>query len=235
MIKALLILSVLFTLLILFSLILLFNQRRFLPPDISTKVYCDYPVSVDSFVDILNCPDIFKNAFRITIAYFPELQNSQISIEYGRISSTMYAQPVLNFGIFSKQNRSFKIKVNNNSGRIRCLEFDSLNLSIQVGWLAHEFSHIVDYRQRNFFGLLGFGFNYIVLDSFRKYTERMTDIAVINRGLGKELIEGVEFALSNQTISEDYRKKLSNMYMSVSSLDSFQDKYQQICKAKEFK
>lgn len=195
-------------------------------------MYCDQPVPYDGIIDKRNCPDNFRDAFRIALSYYPELQNSKISIEFDRISSTMYAQPALNFRIFSKMSRDFIVKVNNNSGRIKGLEFDNLSLSIQVGWLAHEFSHIVDYKQRNFISLLGFGLNYFVLDSFKKYTERMADIAVINRGLGKELIEGVEFALSNKTISTNYLKKLSNMYLSVSSLDSLQENYQRLCKIK---
>lgn len=220
----------LFLFILLFILLsLTFNHFSLPDPSIS-KFRCKPALAkeTESFPRLVIPPRLI-GPVRTILESYPELASVKINFRYASISSSMAARPVINLSFFNQESREYCITINDNSGSIKGVCFDSCSDRIIAGWIAHEFGHILDYRKKSMIGLMAFALNYFYLDSFRRQVERTTDISVINRGLGPELKEGLEYSLRAPELSEPYKINMRKFYMSTGQLDSLMTVYYKNC------
>jgi hypothetical protein len=154
-----------------------------------------------------------KLAFYVALSYYPELHHKKISLKLKSIKSTMQAQPSPNFIVKRKIKRGYSIFVNNNSD-LTGLDYTELSFNGLVGWIGHEFAHLIDYSSMNNRELLGFITAYIFDKRTMRRTERNADRETIKRGLGSQLLDGVAFFENNKKVSKRYRKKKKKNYLS---------------------
>jgi hypothetical protein len=83
-----------------------------------------------------------------------------------------------------------------------------------VGWIGHEFAHLIDYSSMNNRELLGFITAYIFDKRTMRKTERNADRETIKRGLGIQLLDGVAFFEKHNKVSKKYRKRKQKNYLS---------------------
>ncbi len=97
--------------------------------------------------------------------------------------STMAARPRIKLLIIGRRKYVVSLVREKNSLRI-----SDYNYQEQMGIIAHEFEHIIDYDNRGVLRLIGFVVRYMFDESYRKYIEHKTDIDAIRRGFGREVL-----------------------------------------------
>lgn len=158
-----------------------------------------------NFVDKVELPAL------IALSFFPELKNTYISFEYKKIKTTMSTRP--HMGQFLLRDRSYIIYINTHAKEMGGVSFDELGLQEQIGIIAHELSHIVDYQSRKSFSMLKCGLYYSVFDHYHRTLERRTDLLVINKGLAQQLYAFSNYVLNNSSASEKYKEFKRKNYL----------------------
>ena len=125
----------------------------------------------------------------------------------------MQAQPSPNFIYKRKNKRGYSIFVNNNP-ELTGLNYEELSFNGLVGWIGHEFAHLIDYSSMNNRELLGFIASYVFDKRTMRRTERNADKETIKRGLGIQLLDGVAFFEKHNKVSKKYRKRKQKNYLS---------------------
>ncbi len=152
-------------------------------------------------------------AFYVALNRYPELHHRNIILKLKSISSTMQAQPTPNFIVKRKSKRSYRIFVNDNP-ELTGINYQDLSFNALVGWIGHEFAHLIDYSSMNNKELLGFIAAYVFDKREMRKTERQADKETIKRGLGIQLLDGVAFFEKNKKVSKRYRKRKKKNYLS---------------------
>ena len=154
-----------------------------------------------------------KLAFYVALSHYPELHDKRISLRLKPLVSTMQAHPSPNFIIKRKSKRSYRIFVNDKPN-LTGLNYEELSFNGLVGWIGHEFAHLIDYSSMNNRELLGFIGAYVFDKREMRRTERQADKETIKRGLGIQLLDGVTFFEKNKKVSKRYRKRKKKNYLS---------------------
>lgn len=154
-----------------------------------------------------------KLAFYVALLHYPELHDKKISLRLKSISSTMQAQPHPNFILKRKSQRAYKININDNPDYTG-IYYRDLSFNALVGWLGHEFAHVLDYSKMNNRELLVFISSYVFDKRTMRKTERTADRETIKRGLGNQLLDGAHFFHRSKKVSKRYREKNKKYYLS---------------------
>ena len=152
-------------------------------------------------------------AFYVALNRYPELHHRSITVKLKSISSTMQAQPTPNFIVKRKNKRAYRIFVNDNP-ELTGINYQDLSFNALVGWIGHEFAHLIDYSSMNNRELLGFIAAYVFDKREMRKTERQADKETIKRGLGIQFLDGVAFFEKNTKVSKRYRKRKKKNYLS---------------------
>lgn len=154
-----------------------------------------------------------KLAFYVALKRYPELHHTRITMKHKSINSTMQAQPSPDFLFQRKSKRAYQIFVNNNPN-LTGLNYKELSFNGLVGWIGHEFAHLIDYNVMSNTELLGFIAGYVFDKRTMRRTERNADRETIKRGLGNQLLDGVAFFEKHNKVSKKYRKRKQKNYLS---------------------
>lgn len=134
-------------------------------------------------------PEIFLNAFKKALSYFPELHDAYILIHethlFG-VQHTLRAYPPLTVLHWRKSKWVYPIVINRNKDIN--MSFYDLTFDQQVGALAHELSHIVSYVSFSRCDILHFSIKYAFSKEFVRRIEKETDLRAIERGVGLDLL-----------------------------------------------
>jgi len=222
-----------FSFLIGFIISLSIYQEEFYPlKEAVQEVKCKLDTTKQKFKALINCPKEILPAARLALRGFPDLANADIKFAYKpltTVNATMLAQPQVDNNILDKIKRKYIIYVNNNKGRLKGLKFSKMPRDIQVGWIAHELGHIVDYSKRGALSMMGMGLNYVTSPKFKHKVEHAADIIAINRGFGVELKKGVQYLLSHPDVSLKYKLKIKKHYLSVADIERHHQEYLRSC------
>ena len=219
---------------LLFSLVYLLNFLAF-----SQKYHSDFKIDCDTNVYLLeayqdslpfyekhfgrtkktNIRDKkLKLAFYVALRHYPELKDVHMKVDLKKINATMMAQPTLGFLFHKQENRRYQIFVNKTQAN-NGMYYKDLTFNSQVGWIGHEFAHILDYTQKTNKELLVFISKYVSSKKELKKTECEADRVAIKHGLGKQLLEGVNYFYTNKGISKSYREKKKSYYLSPEQIE----------------
>ena len=158
-----------------------------------------------------------KLAFYVALTRYPELHHTRVILKHKPINSTMQAQPSPEFMFKRKNKRGYRIFVNNNPLRTG-IDYKELSFNGLVGWIGHEFAHLIDYNTMKNRALLGFIVGYVFNKRKMRRTERNADRETIKRGLGIQLLDGVSFIEKNNKTSKKYRKRKQKNYLSEAEI-----------------
>lgn len=160
--------------------------------------------------------EIYDEAI-LALEHYPELWDADITFKFKDDikKSTMQAQPRWKSFFRSRKKRSYIILI---SRKIQIdqdeLAFAEVPSDVVTGWLGHELGHVMDYRERSGFGMLIFGMKYLYSGAHIKEVERTADVYAITHGMGTYILKTKNFILEHANISESYKQKLRNLYMS---------------------
>jgi hypothetical protein len=159
-----------------------------------------------------------KSAALVALSRYPELKNTKIEFLFRKAAATMETRPKINLRVFTK-TRTYQVFINNNQGKSKALDIDSLSETLKIGWIAHELGHIIDYESRNALSLMAMGVFYVTVPSFKRNIEQSVDIITIRHGLGYEHCEGAEYLLYKSNATEKYKKNNVKYYLPIEKMN----------------
>lgn len=169
----------------------------------------------------VTCPETYRLPLLIALSHYPELKGVFIEVKMAKIGTTAACRPHLlsNGSVFvcdsgkeMRFRRKYTLLINEKAG-FEGILFDSVPFNAQVGILAHEVAHIVDYEQRSIFGLMGRAIDYMTVSGKRTY-ETEIDKITIAHGCGWQLYDWSDFAMNRSRASEKYKAFKRRIYLS---------------------
>jgi len=132
----------------------------------------------------------FEKPAKEALLKYPELQN--VKLKFVSVEKSKLAHQALpyTFSIFrSRKNRKYKIIIaSDQCGELDSTLFKNLDYKSQVGVLAHELAHILDYVNSSGIRIITKGISYKLSKKFRKSYERKTNIEAMRRGFTQEIL-----------------------------------------------
>ena len=162
-------------------------------------------------------PEVIRTEAITALCHFPELKDCEVIFKFkDKIKkSTMQAQPTWASFLKRRKHRGYIILISRKI-QIEHEEFTITDIPSDVitGWLGHELGHVMDYRDRSGLGMLFFGIKYLFSKSHIKEVERAADHYAIAHGMGDYILQTKNFILDHAHISEKYKQRIRNLYMS---------------------
>jgi len=162
-------------------------------------------------------PDIIWREAYVALSHYPELKDTPIEIRFKKKikKSFMQAQPKISGLLKNRKNRSYFIFISEKF-KIEDEIFDVTTVpsEVLIGWIGHELGHIMDYRDRSGVDLVWFGVKYITSKNYIREAERAADTYAVNHGLGKNIIATKDFILNHSKLSENYKNRIQDLYLS---------------------
>ncbi|MCX7549043.1 hypothetical protein OS188_13890 [Xanthomarina sp. F1114] len=173
-------------------------------------------ITLNGYTQIQTPKSIEKEVIT-TLEFYPELQDVNIEIKFKKNikKSTMQAQPKFNSFFKSKKNREYVIFISEKF-KISDKNFSTKDIpsKILVGWLGHEFGHIMDYQQRSNMNMIGFGIKYLFSDNYIIEAERTADTYAVAHGMESYILKTKNFILNNSEITPSYKQRIKKYYLS---------------------
>jgi len=157
-------------------------------------------------------PDNMKLEVLLTLAYFPELKNSKIKFKKSLIFTTLNARPTVWSVLFKKkEKRNYIVRINKTT-RDSMVTYNEVPFNAKIGLLSHEFTHFVDYLDKNIGGVAKRLKMYMRKDTKREY-EHEIDSLTVSRKLGWQLYDFSYFVLNTSDASAKYKIFKKYTYM----------------------
>jgi len=146
------------------------------------------------------------------LSRFPELEDITISFKVQKIKTTLNTRPTVASLFFrSKCKRKYIIRIDESTSPTKVTLKDA-NFNARIGVFGHEFNHIIDYSNKDFFGVLGRGFAYASKKSKEKF-EKEIDQKTIARGLGWQLYDWSYYVLNKSNGTKKYKEFKRLIYL----------------------
>ncbi len=174
------------------------------------------------YAEQLDCPEQYKYQMLIALSYYPELKNTPIKVKFSDLQTTATCRPAI-FSLFAirrnqtASRRSYIIRINKKENFNGVLLKD-VPLNAQIGVLAHEIAHIVDYERRGHAGLLKRAMDYLE-ENRKKRFEYQIDKLTIEHGLGWQLYDWADYAMHKSKATEKYKAFKKRIYMGPADIE----------------
>ena len=162
-------------------------------------------------------PEEMEEVILTALSFYPDLLDTRIKFVYEQNirKSVMQAQPKPRTLLRRKSHRVYVVKISRylklNQEK---LDISTLPFEVLVGWIGHELGHIMDYKDRSGFAMVGFGARYWLSERFLKKAERRADLYALKHGLGDKIISTKNFVLNHVDIPVSYKERIKRLYMS---------------------
>ena len=126
----------------------------------------------------------------VALSHYPELKDISIEFVFKETDSTAYCRPVFSTLLESARERTYRVAI---SKKIRKdkepVRFHNLSFSAQIGVIAHELGHVVNFIEKSAFEMAEIGIKYLGDNAFKRSLEIGTDLKAIQHGFGYQLLE----------------------------------------------
>lgn len=171
----------------------------------------------ESFRENKKIPKVIEDEVLKALSLYPELQKTHINFIFKQNikKSVMQAQPDIRT-IFKRRNRrAYNINISSLFKlTTTAIPIHQIPKDIMIGWIGHELGHVMDYENRNIFGMIRFGFGYLFSDKYVKQAEKVADTFAVSHGLGWYILQTKNFILNHADLSEKYKRKIARLYLS---------------------
>lgn len=163
----------------------------------------------------------FDSEFLEARSHFTELDSLNIVLIGKSFSGQMIkSRPQIKTLFGPRENRVYEIIINNDYSKNEGYLFDSVPHDAKIGLFGHELSHIQNYNERSFFGMLSFAIGYLITPE-RIRVERETDNRTIKHELQSELYSFNNFVLEDNNSPEKYKELRRKYYLSPEEILNF--------------
>jgi hypothetical protein len=173
-------------------------------------------VTIDSLRKIYGhnkiIPGRYELAALTALSRFPELDSTKIVFKPKKIKTTLNTRPAVWSLLFgNRQNRKYIIRINKRK-KDSLIMFDQVPFNAKIGLLGHEFSHIIDYKNKGLTGVAKRGWTYGNKTQKEQF-EKEIDSITINRGLGWQLYDWSEYVLKKSEAKQSYKEFKKEIYL----------------------
>ncbi|MDX2189791.1 MAG: hypothetical protein SFY32_07995 [Bacteroidota bacterium] len=152
----------------------------------------------------------------LALSFYPELINTKIEFRLVDDIVPLTTTPIWWQIVKSGKNRTYLILISFKSNKLLTpILLENLEYNAQIGVLAHELSHVVEFQEWNFFNFI----YHILMNLSSKYVDTFeynTDKRTISHGLGYQL----------RAWSVDTRKKLDlSKFISEEDINNGRERY----------
>ena len=162
-------------------------------------------------------PEDIKTNVNKALAYYPELDDTNIEFRFKKNikKSTMQARPTFGSFFKSRKNRNYVILISEKF-KIADKEFLTRHIpdAIFIGWIGHELGHIMDYQNRSKLNLIWFGLKYVFSQNHIVEAERAADSFAVAHGMEDYILKTKDFILNNADITQSYKDRIKKYYLS---------------------
>ncbi len=164
----------------------------------------------------------YREVILTVLGNYPEFENVKINFEYSSERTTMASRPDVLVSLFD--DRTYNVFINNNK------DFEGILLSdvprkAQIGVMAHELAHILQYEGYSNTGILQLGLMFIDEES-QKIFERETDMRTISRGFGEHLKAWAQYSMyDSPKATQEYKEFKRRIYMSPKEIEEEMKNY----------
>ena len=166
----------------------------------------------------------YQEQAMIAMSYYPQLKGVAIEFVRKDIKTTMAARPATGFLFRKKENRTYRIFIDNDVKGEKGLLLSEVPFNAQVGIIGHELGHIVDYEEKSAAGIVLTGVGYL-FHPFRKKLERKIDEITVAHGLGYQVAEFSKYVLDDAHVSDKYKKYKQKIYYKPGQLSTLMSGY----------
>lgn len=160
--------------------------------------------------------DKIKEIFIDTLKDYTSLHENVIILKRAKLkTATMQARPVFSFSNFFRKEKHYCVFLGYHIRDVEELIIAKVPDKVLKGWFAHEFGHVVDYKQHSTLGILWYGLRYTLSKSFKRKVENDADYIALKYGFFDEIIATKEYILNHENISPNYKKKLGKYYLTL--------------------
>lgn len=162
-------------------------------------------------------PKVIERSVLTALSHFPELKETAIQFVFTNKleTSIMAARPTIGSLFKKRKNRSYKVLINPAFKLDYGIEsINQIPDSVMIGWLGHELGHIMDYEQKNGWGIMGMGISYWLSKNYIRQAERVADSFAVDHGMGSYLVAKKSFILDHTELPQAYRDKIEALYLS---------------------
>lgn len=179
------------------------------------------------FPDLEGLPDQFADVFFLALSHYPELKEVEIEVAYKPIPTTLQVQPVPGSLFGKRANRRYRIAINSDE-EFEGIFFRDIPYNAQVGLVAHELAHIIDYEHKNFFQINGTALKFATKRSQTNY-EKSIDLLTIYKGLGWQLHDWADYAMIDSYATTEYKQFKKDVYYEPAEIIALMEQYPEIC------
>jgi len=186
-------------------------------------------------------PEELKQQALTALSFYPELVDTKIIFRIKKRKTPLTSRPRISNVFKAKKNRTYIITVSSEAkDYLSPILFSNLPYNAQVGVLGHEIGHVIEYKSKSSFQLIGLSFklfNSAFVDSFEFNTDKRT----VEHGLGYQLLDWstyvrkalgiVEWKGASEALSEGNKPEASQRYMNPETIEKYIktiDKYNSI-------
>lgn len=158
----------------------------------------------------------YREVILTVLGNYPEFEKVKINFQYSSERTTMASRPDVMASLFG--DRTYNVLINNKK------DFEGILLSdvprkAQIGVIAHELAHILQYEGYSNIGIVQLGLMFIDEDSQRIF-ERETDVRTISRGFGEHLKAWAQYSMyDSPKATQEYKEFKRRIYMSPKEIE----------------
>ncbi|MEO0570807.1 MAG: hypothetical protein AAF039_03810 [Bacteroidota bacterium] len=179
-------------------------------------------------------PERIQSQALIALSHFQELKDTRITFRLRKRKTPLTSRPRIFSSLLPKGWRSYVITISTETiEEFAPILFEKLPYNAQIGVLGHEIAHIVGYKEKSTFQLLGLPFklsNAEFVDEFEFHTDK----TAINHGLGYQLLDWSIFVQKSLHVNrwfgafKDFRepkKPTRERYMTPPTIKAYMKEY----------
>jgi hypothetical protein len=122
------------------------------------------------------------------LSFFPELKDYRITFKVRNHGAPLSTRPSYGSMIRHARKRTYMVFISSDtSSQWKDIQLNRVPIMAQLGIIGHELSHIIEFKEKNTFGLIGLGVNHVSNDYMNKF-EFQADSICIAHGLGDYLL-----------------------------------------------
>ena len=210
------------------------HNHSYLPKDVRIYEQCMAHVTLDPVLPsehidpndiegdkdsifIKNVPTEYNKQFTLICNMFSELNETNISLKFRPIGMTMQARP--NIWTIIGGKREYFVFINTERKKNGLL-LEDIPFNAQIGIIAHELCHIIDYHFKSNWEIIKTGLWYFKKRNQQHY-EKAIDYLVIKKGLGHQLRDWSDFVLNEAGLTHKYKKTKETYYLRPDQIDEF--------------
>jgi hypothetical protein len=118
------------------------------------------------------------------LSFFPELKNYRITFKVRNHGAPLSTRPSYGSMFRHASKRTYMVFISSDtSSQWKEIQLNRVPIMAQIGIIGHEISHIIEFKEKNTFGLIGLGVNHISTPYMNKF-EFQADSIGIAHGMG---------------------------------------------------